>query len=133
MLCEIGVILLLFIAGLDTHIEELAQSKASAGLSACLGAVLPFVAGLLAGPLFGFAGEETLFVATALLATSVGITVRVLRDLGFQRRRSVRIILAAAVLDDMLGLMALRVVTALPLERPTPWSSPCWCSRPSSS
>ena len=115
VLSEIGVILLLFMAGLETHIEELTQSKASAGLVGLLGAALPFAAGLLVGPLFGFAGEETLFVATALLATSVGITVRVLRDLGFQGRRSVRIILAAAVLDDILGLLVLSVVTAYAL------------------
>jgi Kef-type K+ transport system membrane component KefB len=115
VLAELGVILLLFMAGLETHVEELTRSKVSAGLAATLGAVLPFAGGLLVGPLFGFPTTETLFVATALLATSVGITIRVLRDLGLERRPSVRIILAAAVLDDVLGLIVLSIVTAYAL------------------
>ena len=62
-----------------------------------------------------YALSESLFVAVALMATSVGISVRVLRDLGFHRRRSVTIILGAAVLDDVLGLIALGVVTSIAL------------------
>ena len=114
-LAELGVILLLFMAGLNTHIRELTQAKISAGLTAGLGAVFPFVAGLIAAQFFGLSLTASLFVATALLATSVGITVRVLRDLGYERRKSVRIILAAAVLDDVLGLLVLSVVTAYAL------------------
>jgi Na+:H+ antiporter len=115
VLAEIGVILLLFMAGLETHVAELAEAKLSAALVGILGAALPFAGGLLAGPLLGFDTTGTLFVATALMATSVGITVRVLRDLGYQRRRSVRVILGAAVLDDILGLLVLSVVTAYAL------------------
>lgn len=116
VLAELGVILLLFMAGLDTHMAELTRTKASAGLVAVLGAVLPFAGGLALGPAFGFDAEETLFVATALLATSVGITIRVLRDLGYERRKSVSIILGAAVLDDVLGLLVLSIVTAYALD-----------------
>jgi Kef-type K+ transport system membrane component KefB len=112
---ELGVMLLLFTAGLDTHLEQLAQARATAARVAVLGAVLPFLGGVAAGLAFRYSTGESLFVATALMATSVGITVRVLRDLGFQRRRSVTIILGAAVLDDVLGLIALGVVTAIAL------------------
>jgi len=112
---ELGVMLLLFTAGLDTHLEQLAQSRKTAVRVALLGAVLPFIGGVAVGLAFRYATGESLFVATALMATSVGITVRVLRDLGFHRRRSVTIILGAAVLDDVLGLIALGVVTAIAL------------------
>lgn len=112
---ELGVMLLLFTAGLETHAGELAQARASAAKVAVLGAMLPFIGGVLAGLAFHYAVAESLFVATALMATSVGITMRVLRDLGFRRRRSVTIVLGAAVLDDVLGLLALGVVTAVAL------------------
>jgi len=112
---ELGVILLLFTAGLDTHVQQLAESRATAAKVAILGAVLPFAGGLAGGLVFKYALSESLFVAVALMATSVGITVRVLRDLGFHRRRSVTIILGAAVLDDVLGLIALGVVTSIAL------------------
>jgi len=114
-LSELGVMLLLFTAGLDTHLEQLAKSRVTAAKVAVLGAVLPFIGGIAGGLAFRYATGESLFVATALMATSVGITVRVLRDLGYHRRRSVTIILGAAVLDDVLGLIALGVVTAVAL------------------
>jgi len=114
-LSELGVMLLLFTAGLDTHLEQLAKSRATAAKVAVLGAVLPFIGGIAGGLAFRYATGESLFVATALMATSVGITVRVLRDLGYHRRRSVTIVLGAAVLDDVLGLIVLGVVTAVAL------------------
>jgi Kef-type K+ transport system membrane component KefB len=112
---ELGVILLLFTAGLDTHLEQLSAARVTAGKVAVLGAALPFVGGLAGGLAFQYTTGESLFLGTALMATSVGITVRVLRDLGYHRRRSVTIILGAAVLDDVLGLIALGLVTALAL------------------
>lgn len=112
---ELGVMMLLFTAGLDTHLDELAKSRVPAAKVAILGAALPFVGGLAGGLAFKYATGESLFVGVALMATSVGITVRVLRDLGYQRRRSVTIILGAAVLDDVLGLLALGIVTAIAL------------------
>ena len=112
---ELGVILLLFTAGLDTHLEQLASARTTAAKVAVLGAALPFAGGLAGGLAFRYATGESLFLGTALMATSVGITVRVLRDLGYHRRRSVTIILGAAVLDDVLGLIVLGLVTALAL------------------
>jgi Kef-type K+ transport system membrane component KefB len=112
---ELGVIMLLFMAGLETHIEELLETRAAAIKVAVLGATLPFVGGVLLGLLFGWESSAALFMATALTATSVGITVRALRELGHSERRSVRIILAAAVLDDVLGLIVLVVVSGTAL------------------
>ena len=112
---ELGVILLLFTAGLDTHVQQLAESRATASKVAVLGALLPFLGGVAGGLAFTYTTGESLFVGVALMATSVGITVRVLRDLGYHRRRSVTIILGAAVLDDVLGLIALGIVTAIAL------------------
>jgi Kef-type K+ transport system membrane component KefB len=110
-MAELGVIMLLFMAGLETHMEELMETRAAAIKVAVLGAVLPFVGGALVGLLFGWGSSSALFMATALTATSVGITVRALRELGHSERRAVRIILAAAVLDDVLGLIVLVVVS----------------------
>lgn len=112
---ELGVIMLLFMAGLDTHVQQLSASRSTALKVAVLGAALPFAGGVAAGLAFKYATSESLFVGVALMATSVGITVRVLRDLGFHRRRSVTIILGAAVLDDVFGLIALGVVTSIAL------------------
>ncbi len=114
-LAELGVILLLFMAGLETHVRQLLAVRRPATGAALLGAALPFAAGLLAAWALDYGSIESLFVATALMATSVGITVRVLRDLGIEQTRSVRIILGAAVLDDILGLLVLVVVAAFAL------------------
>ena len=110
-MAELGVIMLLFMAGLETHMAELMETRVAAVKVAVLGAALPFVGGLLVGLLFGWGSGSALFMATALTATSVGITVRALRELGHSERRAVRIILAAAVLDDVLGLIVLVVVS----------------------
>jgi Kef-type K+ transport system membrane component KefB len=109
-MAELGVIMLLFMAGLETHMEELLETRVAAVRVAVLGAALPFVGGALVGLLFGWSTGSALFMATALTATSVGITVRALRELGHSERRAVRIILAAAVLDDVLGLIVLVIV-----------------------
>jgi Kef-type K+ transport system membrane component KefB len=110
-MAELGVIMLLFMAGLETHMEELLETRVAAVKVAVLGAALPFVGGALVGILFGWSTSSALFMATALTATSVGITIRALRELGHSERRAVRIILAAAVLDDVLGLIVLVIVS----------------------
>lgn len=112
-MAELGVIMLLFMAGLGTHMEELMATRVAAVKVAVLGAALPFVGGALIGLLFGWGSSSALFMATALTATSVGITVRALRELGHSERRAVHIILAAAVLDDVLGLIVLVVVSGV--------------------
>jgi len=110
---EIGVVFLLFMVGLETDITELLRvGKVALGV-AMAGVLVPFCLGwgLMAGlhkPLV-----EALFVATALVATSVGITARVLADLGQLGSRAARVILGAAVADDILGMVVLAVVSGI--------------------
>lgn len=113
LLAELGVILLLFGVGLETSVADLRRVGKPALLVGTLGVALPFLAGagLMAG--LGHGRDETLFVAAALVATSVGVTARVLRDLGQIRERFARVVLAAAVVDDILAILVLAVVSGL--------------------
>ena len=112
---EVGVILLLFEVGLESDLAELAEVGASAALVAVLGVVVPMFLGYGVSRVFlpELAWPVHLFVGATLAATSVGITARVLKDLGKMHTREARIILAAAVLDDVLGLIILATVGGL--------------------
>lgn len=111
-LAELGVMFLLFRVGLEVKSSELISVGGRALWVALLGVLLPFAAG------YGIAmawGEPTLtatFVAAAMVATSVGITAQVLAAKGLLQTTSARIILAAAVVDDILGLLVLAVVSS---------------------
>jgi len=105
-----GVIVLMFTVGLETKVTDLFKVGRTAMLVAVLGVIIPFAAGWGFGALFGFSTPEALFVGTALVATSVGITARVLADRGLISTKAARIILAAAVIDDILGMLVLSVV-----------------------
>ena len=112
-LAEFGVIVLLFMVGLEMDFGQLKVVGARGILVGTAGIVLPFGAG--AGLMY-LTGEPTptaLFVGTALVATSVGITARVLSELGLLGETESVIILAAAVVDDVLGLLVLAAVTAI--------------------
>jgi Kef-type K+ transport system membrane component KefB len=117
VLAEIGVIVLLFNAGLETHIDELFSVGKPAVYTAILGVLLPFVGGYFVGKAFGYPDIENLFIGTVFVATSVGITIRVLQELGYARRTSAKIILAAAILDDILGLLVLAIVKNVSLGK----------------
>jgi Kef-type K+ transport system membrane component KefB len=109
---ELGAVILLFVVGLDTPLSDL---KAVGGRSLAVGisgVVVPFVLGAGLMLLLGRSGTQSVFVGTAMVATSVGITARVLADLGQVRSPEARIILGAAVIDDILGLLVLAVVAA---------------------
>lgn len=111
-LAELGVVVLLFAVGLEMDFGQLRMVGMRGIAVGSIGIVLPFIAG--AGFMFAL-GEPTptaLFVGTALVATSVGITARVLADLGLLGETESVIILAAAVVDDVLGLLVLAAVTA---------------------
>ena len=115
ILAGLGVILLLFEVGLESTVAQMLQVGASALLVAVLGVVTPFALGWLAGawllpdrPAYVHA-----FLGAVLTATSVGITARVLRDLDAARTREAKIILGAAVIDDVLGLVILAVVSGV--------------------
>lgn len=115
-LAELGVVILLFQIGLETNITKMRQVGLQAFLVAIVGVVVPFVLGAyVVGPSF-FPGQSMntyLFLGATLTATSVGITARVFKDKEATQRREAQIVLGAAVIDDVLGLLILAVVTAI--------------------
>jgi Kef-type K+ transport system membrane component KefB len=110
---ELGVIFLLFIVGLETPLHELRKVGRVAAMVAVLGVVIPFVAGLAFMLLLQFEVLESLFIASALVATSVGITAYVLKDMGMIETIEAKTILAAAVIDDVIGLIILSMVSGI--------------------
>jgi Kef-type K+ transport system membrane component KefB len=115
-LSEIGVILLLFLVGLETKPADIFRVGWRALLVAVLGVVFPFIAGYLVMLAWGATKIEAIFVGASLVATSVGITARVLGQMGLLGLEVSRIILGAAVIDDILGLLVLAVVSSLAKE-----------------
>lgn len=113
VLAEIGVILLLFSVGLETRLDDLKKVGASAFLVGILGVFIPFGLGALWAHGSGFDWIRSMFVAAAFVATSAGITARVLQELGVLQRQESRIILGAAVIDDILAMLLLGVVSSL--------------------
>tara|TARA_Y100000310_G_scaffold218460_1_gene219756 strand:- start:1144 stop:2532 length:1389 start_codon:yes stop_codon:yes gene_type:complete len=115
-LSELGVVILLFQIGLESNIHEMKKVGLKAGLVAIVGVVAPFVLGTyIIGPWLmpGLNSNAYLFLGAALTATSVGITARVFRDLGKLQIKEAQIILGAAVIDDVLGLIILAVISAI--------------------
>jgi Kef-type K+ transport system membrane component KefB len=111
-LAEFGVIILLFEVGLESDLKEMVEVGWSSLLVALLGVIAPFFLGWAVSAYF-MPGEPRLvhiFIGATLCATSVGITARVFKDLGKLATREARIILGAAVIDDVLGLLILAVV-----------------------
>jgi Kef-type K+ transport system membrane component KefB len=113
VLAEIGVVLLLFSVGLETRLDDLKKVGRSAFLVGVLGVIVPFVLGALWAHGSGFEWTKSMFVAAAFVATSAGITARVLQELGVLTRIESRVILGAAVIDDILAMLLLGVVTSL--------------------
>lgn len=110
---EIGVIFLMFHVGLEIRVKDLFAVGKTAVKVGIFGAVFPFIMGFAAMFFLGYRVVESLFIATAILATSVGITVKVLQDMGLIRHKVAYIVLGAAVLDDILALIVLAVVKGL--------------------
>lgn len=110
---EIGAVLLLFSVGLETKIADLRKVGKVALLVGVMGVILPFLAGGAWALSIGFDTAKSMFVAAAFVATSAGITARVLQELGMLSRLESRVILGAAIIDDILAMLLLGVVTAL--------------------
>jgi Kef-type K+ transport system membrane component KefB len=110
---EIGVILLLFNVGLEIRPIAIVRVGKRALMVGVLGIILPFAAGYGVARLWGGGELEAMFIGAALVATSVGITARVLGSMGLLTRSTSRVILGAAVIDDILGLMILSVVSSV--------------------
>jgi len=115
LLAQLGVIVLLFEVGLESTVGDMMKVGMSSLLVACLGVVTPFVLGWLVGVVMlpGHSTYVHAFLGATLTATSVGITARVLKDLGRSRAPEAKIILGAAVIDDVLGLMILAIVSGV--------------------
>lgn len=112
VLAEIGAVLLLFSVGLETRLGDLKRVGRVAGMVGTAGVVVPFVLGLGWALTQGFNTPEAAFIGAAFVATSAGITARVLHDLKLLDRLESRIILGAAVIDDILAMLLLGVVTS---------------------
>jgi Kef-type K+ transport system membrane component KefB len=112
-LAEMGVMFLLFRVGLEVKASELMRVGGTALLVAVLGVLLPFGVGWTIMAAAGVSRIEAIFVGAAMVATSVGITAQVLSTKGLLKERASQIILAAAVIDDVLGLLVLAVVSNL--------------------
>jgi len=113
ILAEIGVIFLLFTVGLETPPQAILKVGKRAMIVGTLGVILPFVAGYFIALFWGGSFAESMFIGAALVATSVGITARVLGALGLLDTATARIILGAAVIDDILGLIILSLVASV--------------------
>jgi Kef-type K+ transport system membrane component KefB len=113
LLAEIGVILLLFEVGLETDLEELVRVGGPALAVAVTGMALPFGGGFAVAHLLGYGPLTCVYVGAALTATSIGITARVLSELDLLKTREGQIILGAAVIDDVLGLVVLAIVSGV--------------------
>lgn len=113
LLAEVGVILLLFQIGLETNLGRLLRVGTASGAVAIVGVVLPFALGLGVARVLGLEMLPAIVCGAALTATSVGITARVLSDLGRLQEPESQIVLGAAVIDDIIGLIILAVVAKL--------------------
>ena len=113
ILSELGVMFLLFRVGLHVKASRLLRVGGTAMLTACAGVALPFAMGWGICHLWGTPRIEAVFVAAAMVATSVGITASALAARGLLETRAAQVILAAAVIDDVLGLIVLALVSGL--------------------
>ena len=114
VLSELGVIMLLFEIGLESDLKELIEAGVQATIVAVVGVTVPFAAGT-AGLiyLFGIPAVPSIFAGAALTATSIGITAKVLAEIGKLSTKEGQIIIGAAVIDDVLGIIVLAVVASL--------------------
>ncbi len=112
-LAEIGLCVLLFRIGLETRVADFVRIWRQALLVAVIGMIAPFALGMGLTLMFGFAVMAAVFVGAALTATSVGVTVSVLSELKAESSPEGHVLLGAAVLDDLLGLLLLAVVVSL--------------------
>ncbi|MCG7381938.1 cation:proton antiporter [Paenibacillus sp. ACRRY] len=109
---EIGVLLLMFMAGLETDLEQLRKNWKPAMAVAIGGIVLPVIGGYAAGQLFGMSPIHSLFIGVLFSATSVSISVQVLKEMNQLHSREATTILGAAVVDDVLVVVLLAVLTS---------------------
>ncbi len=121
---EIGVIVLMFTAGMETDIKELKKSGKASFIIALIGVIVPLIGGYFVAAVFNKPGIidsdatskiflQNIFIGVILTATSVSITVETLKEMGKLKTRSGNAILGAAIIDDILGIIALTVITSM--------------------
>lgn len=112
---EIGVVLLMFIAGMETDLNDLKKTAGASSLIAIGGVVVPFVLAFFANKIIfpSSSNIESIFVGTILVATSISITVQVLREIKRLNEKTGICILGAAVIDDVLGIIVLTIVLGI--------------------
>lgn len=110
---EISAIVILFIAGLEITPKEFLRGGAAAFAVGSIGVIVPFFVGFYVFEAFGLGALESMLIATALTATSIAISVQVLTELGRMHSKEARLILGAAIVDDILAIAALSVVTTM--------------------
>ena len=127
VLAGIGVVLLMFMAGLETDAKMMRKAVGPAFWAAVGGVVLPMAGGCMLSRRFGLSWQESIFIGTILTATSVTITAQTLMNLRQMKSRAGATILGAAVIDDVLGLIVLSLVIAIAPQMahagPTPWGA----------
>ena len=119
-MAELGVIVLMFTAGLESNIDELKESGKASLIIASLGVIIPLFGGFAVAEMFKneeivnvSSTVQSIFIGIVLTATSVSITVETLKELGKLSTRSGNAILGAAIIDDILGILALTVITSI--------------------
>jgi len=113
VLGEIGAIVILFIAGLEMTPREFVKGGKASFIVGTFGVVIPFFSGLAVFQMFGFDALQSMMIATALTATSIAISVQVLNEFGKIKTPEARLIIGAAVVDDILAIAILSVVSSL--------------------
>jgi Kef-type K+ transport system membrane component KefB len=113
ILGEMGAIVILFMAGLEMTPKEFLKGGKAALVVGTLGVVIPFFVGLAVFQLFGFDALQSMLIATALTATSIAISIQVLSEFGKLKTPEARLIIGAAIIDDILAIAVLSVVTSI--------------------
>ncbi|HBL17332.1 MAG: hypothetical protein A2X36_11665 [Elusimicrobia bacterium GWA2_69_24] len=123
ILAEVGVILLLFETGINSDLSQLLKVGPVSLAVASVGVAVPFLLGYGLMSLLGYGGMQAVFIGAALTATSVGITARVLADMGRLGIPEAQIVLGAAVIDDILGIIILSAVQGIAASGSLSWFS----------
>ena len=110
---ELAAIIILFIAGLEITPREFLRGGIASFTVGALGVIVPFSVGFIVLSIYGFDSFETLLIATALTATSIAISIQVLTELGKMQSKEARLILGAAIVDDILAIAILSVVVTM--------------------
>lgn len=110
---ELGVIFLMFFAGVETNLKDLTSSMKSALTVAVFGVVLPFIGGYFVGINFGMDTTHAIFLGIVLTATSVSISVQTFRELNYMHTKESATVLGAAIADDIIGLIILAIMISM--------------------